>query len=140
MYQGKQDLIQAHLQLAREYEEKGDIDAAKREYQAVIELFPFDQSVYRAAAWALLKADRIDEALPIILRSLRVKPTAESYKWLGQIYYRYKDYSQAITYFEQALQLYTNKNPQVVSLLAQAYEQTGQLDKARQTRELIETR
>ncbi len=134
VYNGERDLIQAHLALAREYQEQGDIDAAAAEYQAIIELFPFDQSVYRAAAWALLKADRIDAARPIILRSLRVEPTAESYKWLGQIAFRHAEYPQAVAYFEQALELYTTDNPQVIDLLAQAYEHTGQTDKARRMR------
>lgn len=138
VYYDQIDLVDAHLQLAREFESKADIDSAQREYQAVIEIFPFDQSVYRAAAWSLLKADRVDQALPIIKRSLGVKPTAESYKWLGQIYFRNKDYLKAISNFEQALQLYTKKNPQVVSLLAQSYEKTDQLDKAQRTRDLLE--
>jgi len=137
VYYARIELVEAHLQLAREFESKGDIDSAQSEYRAVIEIFPFDQSVYRAAAWSLLKADRIDDALPIIKRSLRVKPTAESYKWLGQIYFRYQDYLQAIKYFELALPLYSKKNPQVVSLLAQAYEKNGQSKKAQQTRELL---
>jgi tetratricopeptide (TPR) repeat protein len=133
----KTDLITAHRELAKKYEEQGDLDATLAERMAVIELFPYEQHLYREAAWPQLKANRAEQVFQIIKRSLRVKPTAEAYRWLGQIYLKRDDNQSAITNFELSRKLAKKDDPRMLELLVQAYEQTGQHSKAQSIREFL---
>lgn len=137
VFYGSKNLLNAHRQLALEFENAGEIDRALGEYLAMIEIYPFDVDLYRLAAWLLLKEDRIDEALPVLFRVLQVKPVGEAYKWVGQIYLRHNNLDLAIDYFEKALELDTEKDLQLISLLSTAYVQTGQDDKALKLRSML---
>lgn len=137
VFYGGKSLLEAHYQLAREFEDAGEIDKALQEYKAMIEISPFDVELYRLAAWLLLKEDRIDDALPILLRAIQVKPVGEAYKWVGQIHLRHKDPKLAIDYFEQALEMDSETDAQLISLLSQAYEQTGQYEKAHTMKKML---
>ncbi len=126
VFTGALSLLQAHRRLASDYQAQGKIEAALGEYRAMIEIFPYGLDLYREAAWAALQAEHLDVALPILLRTTRIKPVAEAHLWIGQIYFRKQDYPQAIHYFEQARDLGMQGDPQLRSLLQQAYAQTGQ--------------
>ena len=122
--------MDARRMLAADYESQGDIDHAIAEYQALLAMYPYDIDLYREAAWMALKHEQLAEAKTILLRSLNVKPIAGAHKWLGQIYLRQSAYTDAIDHFEQALALSTSSDPQLTSLLSQAYVHAGQPDRA----------
>ncbi len=122
--------MDARRMLAADYELQGDIDRAIAEYQALLAMYPYDIDLYREAAWMALKHEQLAEAETILLRSLNVRPVAGAHKWLGQIYLRQSAYTDAIDHFEQALALSTSSDPQLTSLLSQAYVHAGQPDKA----------
>ncbi|VAW84278.1 hypothetical protein MNBD_GAMMA18-1580 [hydrothermal vent metagenome] len=122
--------MDARRMLAADYESQGDIDRAIAEYQALLAMYPYDVDLYREAAWMALKHQQLTEAEAILLRSLNVRPIAGAHKWLGQIYLRQTAYTDAIDHFEQALALSTSSDPQLTSLLGQAYVHAGQPDKA----------
>ncbi len=122
--------MDARRMLAADYESQGDIDRAIAEYQALLAMYPYDIDLYREAAWMALKHEQLTEAKTILLRSLKVRPIAGAHKWLGQIYLRQTAYTDAVDYFEQALALSTSSDPQLISLLSQAYVRAGQPDKA----------
>lgn len=96
------DIIDAHGQLATEKQQQGDIDGALREYRAMIEISPYDLELYRSAASLALNNERPDDALPLLLRAIRMQPIAEASKWIGQIYLQRNDLPQAAHYLDQA--------------------------------------
>jgi len=125
------NILDAHGQLATANQRKGDIDGALREYRAMIEIFPYDIKIYRSAAWLALTNERLDDALPLLLRAIRIQPNAEASKWIGQIYLRRNDMPQAIRYLEQAKAWDKDNDTQLQSLLKGIYMRTGEYEKIR---------
>ncbi len=125
------NIVEAHGQLAAENQQTGDIDGALREYRAMIEIFPYDIKIYRSAAWLALNNNRLDDALPVLLRVIRIRPTAEASRWIGQIYLQRNELPQAARYLEQSRLLDMKNNAHVLSLLKGIYMQTGEQEKIR---------
>ena len=125
------NIVEAHGQLAAENQQTGDIDAALREYRAMIEIFPYDIKIYRSAAWLALNNNRLDDALPVLLRVIRIRPTAEASRWIGQIYLQRNELPQAARYLEQSRLLDMKNNAHVLSLLKEIYTRTGEQEKIR---------
>lgn len=99
---GRVKPVSVHAELVAEDEKEGDIDGALREYAAMIEIEPFEVENHRKAAVLALTHQRLDDALPILLRAIRTKPIAQGSKWIAQIYIRRNDLSQAARYLELA--------------------------------------
>jgi len=131
VFYGGANLVDAHGQLAAEDQQQGNIDAALREYRAMIDIFPYDIKLYRSAAWLALSNERLDDALPLLLRAIRIQPIAEASKWIGQIYLRRNDLPQAVHYLEQARAWDKENDTQLQSLLKGIYMQTGKYEKIR---------
>ncbi len=122
--------MDARRMLAADYESQGDIKRTIAEYQALLAMYPYDIDLYREAAWMALKHEQLTDAEAILLRSLNIRPIAGAHKWLGQIYLRQTAYTSAIEHFEKAQALSTTDDPQLLSLLGQAYVHIGQAGKA----------
>jgi tetratricopeptide (TPR) repeat protein len=132
VFQRRLNSIKAHRRLAKTYEKQGDIDAALREYMAIIGIFPFEVDYYRPPSQLLLGNDRFDEALVLLLRSTEIQPVPEAHTLIGHIYLDRDNLEQAISYFERALELSKEVDPMLIDLLAKAYLETGQHNKAKQ--------
>jgi len=129
--------LDARLVLAEDYESQGDINNALTELQALLEMYPHNIDIYRQVAWLALKHEHLLIAQAILLRSLKIEEVAGAHKWLGQIYLRQAAYVEAISHFEQALALDLIDDPQLISLLSQAYVRAGQPDKAQAVYEML---
>lgn len=131
VFYGSTNLFDAHGKLATENQQNGDIDGALREYRAMIDIFPYDLEPYRSAAWLALTKERPDDALPLLLRAFRIKPVAETSKWIGQIYLERNDLPQAAHYLEQARAWDKENDTQIQLLLKEVYMRTGEHEKIR---------
>ena len=123
---GKKSVIDAHGQLAKEQEGKGQISEALREYQAMISINPYvTLNVARHATLLALKNDQKETALSILRSVLRAKPIPEAATLMGQIYLRDNRSQDAIHYLEQAREWGPKADPKLLSLLAKAYAMSG---------------
>ena len=134
---GMTTALDARRVLAEDYATQGELALATREFQALLEMYPYNIDVYREAAWLALRHERLQAAQTILLRSLQIEPVAGAHKWLGQIYMRQSDYAEAIVHFEQALALNMTDDPQLISLLSQAYVHIGEPEKAQMIYETL---
>ncbi len=95
----------AHRKLADYYLTKGDVDSFMREYNVIIDKFPFIGDYYNFAIERLVHFNRTDEAYKLAWIKHRMKPDAFSYKWIGIIDMSNKLYTKALGYLEKSAEL-----------------------------------
>jgi serine/threonine protein kinase/Tfp pilus assembly protein PilF len=123
-------MAEEHFIEGQNFHVAGDLDSAIREYQTAIEQGIEDYNVYFSLAEAYNGAGRLEEALEIIDRVVRLAPEEawvhESAGWFYKsIGYNY----EAIARFENALEL----NPDgthIIEGLAESYTAVGEYAKA----------
>jgi tetratricopeptide (TPR) repeat protein len=92
-----------------ELEVRGDVDAAIKEYQKVIELRPNVPQAYSNLAVAQKKKGQLDAAIATLNKALEIKPDyADAITTRGGIYAEQWKWSEARRDFEQALKLNPN--------------------------------
>ncbi len=109
-----------HYELAKYYQQQHEYEAALREYQALNYIVPQEASFYQYSAEILLKLNRLDEALTVLLKSLQYQDTFFANKWCGQIYLKNGDKDRAIEYLEKAFRIKA-RDPQLLFNLVRAY-------------------
>ena len=119
----------AHYNIAKMYLRSGNIRLFKKEINAMIDEFPFDESFYVSAITPLIQLKQYSDALPFIIKLDRIHSGAYTNKWLGAIELELKHYKQAITYFEKSISFRAN-DAQVFYNLAGAYYFNRQTEKA----------
>lgn len=110
----------AHYKIAKMYLRSGNIWLFKKEINAMIDEFPFDESFYVSAITPLIKLKRYSDALPFLIKLNRMNSNAYTNKWLGAIELEQKHYNQAISYFKKSI-YYSSNDAQVFYNLAGAY-------------------
>ena len=121
-----------HVEMAEYYSQKKQYDLSYQEYNALICLTPFNISPYLGAANALIKAQKYEQVLPVLHKSLHVKETAFANKWIGQILLSNHKIQAALPYLERSLEM-KESDPQLLYNLSGAYALNAQYEKAKVT-------
>ena len=85
---------------------------------------------------ALIRSDKIDIAIPLLRQYLEIYPRTEladnAQYWLGECYYKKKDFKNAIDEFKKVLNNYPsgNKTPAALLKLGYSYYELRQTTKA----------
>ncbi len=122
----------AHKKMAQYLVTRKDYHKAAREYFSLIKISPYDIRNYIEAGNLLLEARENDEALAVFLSALRIRKDSYILGRIGELYYNRGELNKAITFLEEARSTDPNfSGKDVLSLLYQAYIETGEADKAR---------
>ncbi len=116
----KINLEDAHAKAADWYFAKGNINLFCSEVNELIADKPYNIEPYDYAARKLIKTEHFEEAIPYLIGLNKLKPSAFTSKWLGQIYLIKQQYSDALNYLAESLQ-FSNTDPQVWYNIAGAY-------------------
>lgn len=120
----------AHLDLGAAYLEVGKDEEAAREFETVIKLAPDNYLGYYALANAYVVTDRQDEAIKLFVKAIdRVPGNGALYYGLGDLYMTREEWKNAIVVLEVGVAVEPSASDMRV-LLAKAYEQSGEGDKA----------
>lgn len=101
-------LERGHVELAEYYEKNKRPDLALHEYHALTRLTPYNLSPYQKAAMILINHNMYAQAVPYLLRSLKISENFYANKWLGQIYLQDNKVDVALDYLQKAQELNTN--------------------------------
>lgn len=93
---------EGHYEVAKRYYYSGDYDNFLKEMNAVIEERPFNDVTYETTINLLIDAQQTDRALPYLHRLHKLKPSYFTNKWIGQIYLVNNNYTDALSYLEEA--------------------------------------
>jgi len=126
----KMSLERGHVQLAEYYKARGELRKAFAEYKALIDATPLNSSPYLHAADILIKARRLQQAIPFLERSLKYENSAFANKWLGQIYLDQGRLKKALPYLEVAVEKAPG-DPQLLYNLSGAYALNKQYAQAK---------
>ena len=127
--QGQLDsLSNSALSRGIDFYQKGNYDAAVKEFQRSIGLSPnssYTQYSYDYMAQSLLNLNRTDDAIKAYKQAIKLDPTNDSYHVsLGKIYFSVGRYDDAAAQFNQAVRINPASTLNWYSL-GQAYEKTG---------------
>lgn len=110
--------------------EKNNNDKAIKHYRSAHEAMPLNTDFLSEYTLALVKANRTEEAKPLILQGLKHQPKHEGLLLnLGYCYYHENQWKMAITTYEKALSL--NPESQATLSLIDLYITVGQKDRAK---------
>ncbi|NIU23293.1 tetratricopeptide repeat protein [candidate division KSB1 bacterium] len=131
------NLERGHVQLAEHYEKLGQFDKAYKEYKSLIYITPHNVSPYLRAAHMLIKARKLNAALPYLRKSLELEDTAFANKWIGQILLDRGLTKTALLRLEKAAKI-RPQDAQLIYNLSGAYALNGQFEKAKKTLKRLE--
>ena len=109
---------------------RGKLDAAKSAFQRVIELRPDSDIGYANLAGAHILGGQLNEAEPLLVAALRIKPGAAVHNNLGFVYYSTGRFDEAAREFRAAVEDVESANRW--GNLGDAYRQLRRPDEARQ--------
>lgn len=107
------------------YKNQGRFEEAAKAFEKVTELAPANVRALSSLAGIYHNLGRTDQAIATLHRSLKMEPTYRALTNLGTIYFYQRDYSQAIRFYEQALEL-NDTDRRIWGNLGYAYQQTDQ--------------
>jgi len=121
----------AHYNLALVLDRGGSVDEAIDHYREALRIVPGDFDARWNLANALLRSGRAQEAVPEFQRILDANPEAvEPMTKLAAILASLGNNDEAIRLAERAAQLSQRAEPMILNVLAVAYEQAGQSERA----------
>lgn len=132
-------LTDLRLELAREYERKGQWELAYGEYEAILRTNPYLAVNYRDAAAALIMLGDLPLARAYFEHSLEIRPSFFARYRLGEIAIIQGDYARARAHFQQAFNLATQEEDRLKAMgkLYQACVYGGQGSDARRLAEQL---
>jgi quinol monooxygenase YgiN len=104
---------------------------AFRQYRALINASPMDNSRYLLAAQNLYEQRQYDYALPLLYQSLKFKDSGIANKLAGHILLRLRRPSEAVPFLEKAVKAFPS-DVRVAYQLGGAYSLSGDQQKARE--------
>ena len=119
----------AHVLLAEEYEKRGQLALAAKEYETLILETPHNASPYIRAGVMYTQLQDYDRALARLTKSIALEPTADACKIAGAIWLNRRQPAQSVPYLQRALQLEPNDGQTLYNLTA-AFLQLEQFDNA----------
>ncbi len=122
----------AHVQLAERWEKEKQYGKALAEYKALLHLTPYNVSPYLNIARILIDQKQLKKALPYLLESLKLEPTAYAEKWAGQILLKMGQTRRALQYLQRAAKKRSD-DVQLLYNLSGAYALNQQFQKAYET-------
>lgn len=127
------DWRKGHEQALAVYLRQGDLSRAEREYKALLSQMPLDLQLYIDLARLYLRARRFDDLKDVMLRSLRVHPTIQAYRTLGDVMMEQQDPAAAARFYEKTDDFSQTPTEKVQNgiALSYAYAAAGQLHKAK---------
>jgi len=84
------------------YYRRGDYARAEQSFRTSLQLEPDGPRAYANLSAALMRQDRLDDALHVLQQGLRVRPSGALYTNLGNALFTRGDYAEAARAFEQA--------------------------------------
>lgn len=120
----------AHVLLAEDYAQRGQLDLATKEYEALILQTPYNVSPYLRAGLLYVAMKDYDRAYDRLTTSLALEPSAEAYKVVGAILINRRQPDKGVPYLQKALQLVPTDGQTLYNLTG-AYLLLGQIDNAR---------
>ena len=125
---GHSTLEMGHIKLGDYYDQKGDIEQALKEYEALIYTVPNLDLFYEPALKILLTTKQYNRALILLEDALKYNESGFIYKWIGQIHLAFGDTHEGILALEKAQILLPN-DIQLLFNLTRAYYHISQFDK-----------
>ncbi len=130
MWRREQTWEKVHVLLAEEYEKKGQLELAAKEYEALMLQTPYNPSPYIRAGLLYATMRDFDRAYDRMLRSLSLAPSLEAYQVVGAILLNRRQPAQSLPYLHKALQLAPSDGRTLYNL-AVAYLMLGEIASAR---------
>lgn len=118
-----------HYTLGRAYFRLGMIDDSLREFKEQVAENPTSEDGYNNVGSAYAQAAQWKKAIPEFRKAIEIHPSLEAYSNLATAYFHAEHYQDAIENYEKAVQLDPNQ-PETLRNLAEAYDRTGQSEKA----------
>jgi tetratricopeptide (TPR) repeat protein len=125
---GSSTLELGHMELAKYFESRGELDRAFKEYEALIYTVPALDLFYQPAVKVLLEMNRYEKALQILYEGLKYQETDFIDQWIGQINLVLDHTPKGIFFLERARKLSTPDEPLLFNL-SRAYYKISQTDK-----------
>ncbi len=115
------------------YERRRDYRDAENGYEAILSVYPMDLQLYLDLAKLYFREGRLDEVQAVMLRSLRIYPTLEAYRTLGDLQMQKGDAERALTYYEKmdGFRQTPSAKAQNDLALSYAYFRAGRFQEAR---------
>lgn len=118
---------QAHAKIAQWFWMRGDIKNFLNEMNVIIAERPYDDEPYNYLTAKLISNNLFTEAYPYLEQLDKLKSSAFTTKWLGQISLSNNNFDKAVSYLTKSLQ-FRKDDPQVWYNLAGAYFNLYQLN------------
>lgn len=93
----------AHAKLSNYYFDKGDYEKSIKEMETVIAERPYFDIPYKDIITKMVDSYKLDDAISFLIKLHRIKPDYFSYKWLGQVYLKMNNSSDALKYLKEAV-------------------------------------
>jgi len=131
---GQMDWKEAHVEAAGYYERRNEFALAAREYRAIADQIPHDLEAHLDWARMLYAQREYDAMVPVLRRSIRIEPTIQAYRTLGDIAMSKNLTSEAIVEYER-MDAFTQSPQEQISngmALAHAYVAAKRMTEAKQ--------
>jgi tetratricopeptide (TPR) repeat protein len=118
----------AYRDLGRNYMEQGDTMKALENYDLALKYNPYESLTLNNKAVIYFQAGRYGEAMEMFKTAVRSNPKyADGLKNLGSCYGVFKDYDNAILYFNKSLEYETDdeKKPETYRMMGMTYQYMG---------------
>ena len=120
----------AYLIYASYLEEIGDLVRSENNYRSALQIDPTNPEIYHTISKFLLRQDRDEEALSMILNSLEVPlNSSEMYRYIGNTYSSLGDYRSAVDWYKQSIAKQPSDVNSLIALSA-AYKQQSDEENA----------
>jgi len=108
----------AHGAIGDYYAQQKDLKDARAQWLAALKIDPSNPAVLARLAQDALDRHDVVDATPYLTKLVKVRPSAQSYAMLGQVYFYRKLYSKARVACEQSFQ--ADRQPNTLSCIAGA--------------------
>jgi tetratricopeptide (TPR) repeat protein len=118
---GKVRIERWHLQRAAWHEQRGELEKALQEYEALYFTIPYEIRFYQKAMQMLFAMKQPQRAIPVLAESLRYIDTPFAYRWIGRLLLTQGRIQESIPYLERA-KTFLPMDSEILRDLRDAYE------------------
>jgi tetratricopeptide (TPR) repeat protein len=116
----------AHINLGHLFEINGHRDEAIQQLTAGIELAPKNPDGHNIYGVILARQGKLDDAISELQKAVALSPnSAECHYNLGRAYAASNRYAEALPQLESAAKLTSNREPEILQMLAAMYSENG---------------